>query len=1439
MQKKSKIIVGASVFIIFCISLMTFLWINSQSFKQETANLISKQVENILGTKININSLYIVSTNSAAIDDVEIYDKENELIAKADKVVFTIDFWQILRQSPLAGLSEVDVINPEVNIIQRSDGSWNVEDLIDKDSDTPVDFKGIVKVENGQSKLRFEGKQLSIDKINLEADCADLTAINLDGSLNHEDALVEFDGVVGEVIKTNLEIKAQDLDILKYLPFIPEEYLANVNIKQGFINKANITISGNLENQYTLDGSVSFVDGACEVLGQNVEDIRGIILLNNKNIQLFVSGSAQGQKVAVHGNIEDYMTEPRLRLIAESKSFRPELFIEGIPFNGEVSFVSAIYGTLDDIRIGAQVNSKLGYIYDYPIEDINIQARYRDNKVFIDDFRADFANGWIWASGQCDLADLSYKGSFRASNIDISVFNNYLPQVITGNAIIRGDFKGQGVEFENLDLSGRLEVNNGSYDNIPVEKLEASFYKEKDLLQIDALTASFANGGKLAAKGGLQNDNINADFYASNVDMSLVKNYLPDMEISGDANFSGRLSGHLDNPVLRIDLMAKDGSILNQPFDSLLVNAVGNLDGMRVDRCQFINDGEITHEATGLLGFKGKQFIDMVVQTKQARVENLMQVVMPEFKITGNVDNSIHLTGNLQDIKATGNVHFYEGSLYGILITRVDGTYEYNDGDIVLKDFVITSPFIKATLSGSLDKNKEMNFKFKADEILIDKLQVDLPYPVSGKASFDGVLTGKVGALNFDGILQADDIVLNGENIDDIYGHLKLANRILSLEQFKFKQNNGEFDFNGAVNLNTKQVEGKAIIVQADINAAMSMANLKNNLLNGRFDGIAQLNGTYENPHVDLNGTMIDGTLKDYPLQNIQIDAELDNKVVKIDKFYAEQGAGKVAAQGSIDLENGPIDARISASNMDVNLLTHLCDMNININGVMNGDIQVGGTIDEPTADISIYTQGDGTQFDNAYVLANLKNGVIYINQMAANKGQCAIKAEGSIPIAALEMDKRNEQNINQQMNLKVYLENTDLNILPSLTPFVEWSMGNVQGDLNITGTVQKPNFKGNISTVDSAIKFKYIDSPLENINVDIDFDQDLMTVKRFTGKMGEGDYNLVGTAHLTSQGITGYSFNLDLNNLDIVSDYYTGHLVGNLQLIEEEFHGRRLPKLITNLDFNNIEVSMPPLPETTDTPLPEMLLDINVTLGDNVHAYDALLYDLYIKGAFNIKGTTIHPKSSGSLTVDKGTINVLKNIFKIEVGNIVFNQVDSFFPSIDFLAVTRLDRTKIFASLQGPLDKQLEPRLFSEPAMNDAEIIKLLAFRTDYKEGSSGEITEDDLLSLASVGLQMSFLNEIEGTLRNVLNLDEFRISRDSLSDSAKKRFDTDDGDVYSVQIGKYLSDKVMLRYTKGINYDLNRVGLQYYMNNNVGIITEVEDDGVYNIKLEMQWKF
>lgn len=1436
--KAAKIILGAAVFIIACLSAAAFFALNSPQFRAGTARLISEQATGILGNKVSMDSLELVSFNSAAVDDLELFDNDGDLIVKADKVVFHISIWDALTQSPLAGVAEIDVQNPEGTIERRSDGSWNFEDLLDSQTSSSNDFKGTVKVNSGTLTLRLDGKQITVQKVNLTADCADIKAVKVDGSLAHEGAAVEFEGTVGSNENTNLEVKAQNLDILNYLPFIPEEQIGGVNIKKGSVNKADLTIRPDFKGGYTLGGFAAFEGGACEVQGYDVENINGIVIFDKQDLQLFVRGESRQQSIAVHGQIKDYMTEPELILTAESQKFAPAAFVEDLPFEGDVSFNAAIYGKLDDIRVGAEVKADKASVYGFDISDLKINARYAQNKVYVDDLEVDFAGGWLWLSGQADLSDMSYKGTMKASQIDLSVLNGYLPD-ITGTGTLRADFKGQGTDFGGLDLSGRLEVNGGSWRSIPIEQVEASFYKQGSLLQVDAMTASFADGGRIAVKGGMDGDSIDADFYASGVDLALAQQFVPDAELSGTANFSGHLYGNRDNPILRIEGMAQDGAIMKQPFDSLLVSAVGNLDGMRVDKMQFINKGEVTHEATGLLGFKGKQFIDMTVKTNKARMENIIAAVMPDLKLTGNVDNTLHLTGSLADIKAEGSLHFYEGSINGILLSEVNGTYEYKDGDTYLHNFAITSPFIKAQLDGSIDSTQNMNFKFTADEISLGKLQVDLPYPVEGKAAFSGTLSGRVGGLEFDGILTAGDILLNGQQISDVYGRLKLSHRILSMEQFSFYQKNGSFNFNGSLNANTKEVKATANLVNADLNSALAIANLKNDLLNGNFNGRAELSGTYEHPHVVVNGSMPQGSLKDFPLNNIVIDGQLDDTLVKIDRFYGEQGAGRIAAQGSVDLAGGPLEGRISASNMDVNLLSHLCDLNMKVNGTMNGDVQLSGTLADPQADITLSAQGDKDIFDTAFVMANVRDNTIYINQAAGTKGDCAIKAEGTIPIAALDTSKRDADSLNEQMNLRLYLENTDLNVLPTLTPYVDWAMGNVQGDLNVTGTVASPKFKGSITTKDSAIKFKYIDSPFQNMNADIEFSGSQMTVKQFNGVMGSGTYDLQGSTLITGEGLKNYNFNLNLNHLDVVSDYYTGPLNGSVQINEIERFGRKMPKLTVNTVFSDITVAMPPLPETSDDPLPLMALDVNVGFGDDVHFYDPQLYDLYLKGGVKFQGTTRRPDPSGVITAENGSINVLKTIFKIQEGTLTFNQIGSFMPYIDFLAITRLDRTRVFAEVKGVLSEDIEPRLFSDPPMSQAEIIKLLAFRTGQSSGSTDEITEEDLASFASIGLQMTFLNELEGTMRNVLNLDEFRISRDTLSDSSKRRYDIEDGEVYNIEMGKYLSDKVMLKYTKGINYDLDRVGLQYYINNNIGLLGEVEDGGQYNIKVEMQWKF
>ena len=272
-------------------------------------------------------------------------------------------------------------------------------------------------------------------------------------------------------------------------------------------------------------------------------------MLDREDLQLFVRGEAKQQIASVHGKVLNYMKEPELRLIVESKAFNPAMFIDNSPVSGDVSLIAAAYGKLDELKVGAEIKADIINAYGIDIKNLDASVRYAQNQIFIDDLRADVADGWLWASGQCDLDTLSYKGSFRASNINLAMLQSYFPEMngITGTAMMRGDFKGQGIDFAGLNLSGRLEVDNGSYQSIPIEQIEASFYKEDDKLQVDAMTASFANGGRIAVKGGLIKDEIDADFYASGIDLTLAQDFVGQLDLQGTANFSGRLKGKIDN----------------------------------------------------------------------------------------------------------------------------------------------------------------------------------------------------------------------------------------------------------------------------------------------------------------------------------------------------------------------------------------------------------------------------------------------------------------------------------------------------------------------------------------------------------------------------------------------------------------------------------------------------------------------------------------------------------------------------------------------------------------------------------------------------------------------------------------------------------------------------------------------------------------------------
>ena len=154
-------------------------------------------------------------------------------------------------------------------------------------------------------------------------------------------------------------------------------------------------------------------------------------------------------------------------------------------------------------------------------------------------------------------------------------------------------------------------------------------------------------------------------------------------------------------------------------------------------------------------------------------------------------------------------------------------------------------------------------------------------------------------------------------------------------------------------------------------------------------------------------------------------------------------------------------------------------------------------------------------------------------------------------------------------------------------------------------------------------------------------------------------------------------------------------------------------------------------------------------------------------------------------------------------------------------------------------MGKNPKVTLTSNPEKSETEIMQLLTLRDAYGNSTSNMSMADVL----AIGLQMSILGDIEDTIKRTLGLDRFIFA--SGSGSALESFsskDTDNNDHkedFNISIGKYINDKVMLKYTQGLTGDkIKRYGFQYDFNDNLGFTVERESNE-YIFSLEARYKF
>ena len=218
---------------------------------------------------------------------------------------------------------------------------------------------------------------------------------------------------------------------------------------------------------------------------------------------------------------------------------------------------------------------------------------------------------------------------------------------------------------------------------------------------------------------------------------------------------------------------------------------------------------------------------------------------------------------------------------------------------------------------------------------------------------------------------------------------------------------------------------------------------------------------------------------------------------------------------------------------------------------------------------------------------------------------------------------------------------------------------------------------------------------------------------------------------------------------------------------------------------------------------------DVHVLLGKQVRVMTSNV-DAYVEGDVFVHDTPGQPTTaSGELRVTRGTYRAYGKDLDIDRGRLIFTggAVDD--PEVDLRAVRRVENVTAGIQARGRLQKP-EVTLFSEPALDQTNILSYIVFGTSAKQSGG---TEGAWLAQAVSALTLAGGEQMARGIGGSVGIEDVRIASGT-------------GGNASLMLGTYLSPRLYVSYGIGLFETGNSLRLRYDLNERWQIQT---DTGAY----------
>ncbi len=748
------------------------------------------------------------------------------------------------------------------------------------------------------------------------------------------------------------------------------------------------------------------------------------------------------------------------------------------------------------------------------------------------------------------------------------------------------------------------------------------------------------------------------------------------------------------------------------------------------------------------------------------------------------------------------------------------------DGSVAhIKELRFRSGESRLDASGSI--GEQLDFKWKLNS---PDLSAVLP-DARGTLSSTGSLSGALAKAKVDATVNASKLRYDGYGAGSLDAEFTVD---LGAASDSTVELSAEFLQISNTRVRSLQVDGTgrpanhALVLQADLFGTELDVKLQGGLEDQRW-----------------TGRLSNADIKPERLQawSLRDDVELTLSAAQQSASQAcwEAGSASMCVEGSRQVKGQAqsAKARISVQDFSLEYLQPVLSPELEFAGALSaqGDFSMAGA-KQWSATADIYTSAIRVTANELAGEQRLELLATEPGKLAANLGSNGGQANIQLPFAGgggiagqVSVAESTAGFASGALSGGLQANLPNLEILAAFVPEVKTIQGKLTADINLAGTVAKPEAIGELSLSDGSAELSTPGLELSEVQIQASANRAGKVEYSGSARSDEGGLTLQGRSQLggetASAELTLQGERFQLWNTAEARVWASPDLTVSLQGNRVEVGGKvAIPKARVTpqeLPVSAVGVSRDQIiiletdGEENLTSVEEALqvrAAVELALGDDV-TVEGFGFQGGIEGILAVQQLPSRPLvASGELNIVNGEYRAYGQGLVIDRGQVLFAGGAIENPGINVRALRRpAENIVVGVNVRGEL-RQPELNLFSEPGMSQSDQLSWLVLGRPLQNASGAE---SDYITQAALALGIRGGNSFTKGIGDSLGVDTFGIQTGTGEAGAAS-----DVNQAALVIGKYLTPKLYLSYGVGLLEAVNTVKLRYLMTDRWNLETE-----------------